>query len=253
MAARRISVVLALFTLLNGGCGTAANTVWLTPDEGGKRAFGGVRADLQSIETAASGSSGMWVGGEEVRDRKRQVGTVLFFALDLPFSAVGDTLTLPYTLASERGLFGWRCVYEPTTYPKALDAPVGVKAPSGSEPSKENALAQLAGNKFTSWTLTRGIVVGETVPGPTPNGGMMGPLRFLEATDQPVAASFYSFSGSREAPSAPSSAVRQFGLTGAGPMCGITIAPLATRDADRPSCGSPLCLLGITPVAARQW
>jgi uncharacterized protein YceK len=250
MTARRISAGLALLALLTGGCVTAANTVWLTPDEGGKRVYGGVRADLKSIETAATGSTGMWVGGEEVRDRKRQVGRLLFLALDLPFSAVGDTLTLPYTLASEAGLFGWRGIYEPTTYPKALDERSGAEAPPGSEPSKGNALAQLAGNKFSSWTISRiEIARGE----PTPENRTTTPLLFLEATDQPVAASFLSFSGSRDTPCPPSSAIRQFGLTGGEPMRGITTPNLARPvAAERQEWSSQLRLLGVTPVALRQ-
>jgi uncharacterized protein YceK len=243
MAARTIAVGLALLALLNNGCGTPANTVWLNPGEGGKRVYGGVRVDLQSIETATTGSTGICVGGEEVKDRKRQVGTLLFFALDLPFSAIGDTLTLPYTLASECGLFGWRCVYEPTTYPKALDESAGVEAPPGSGPSKEN--------KFTSWTLSHRVDLARAEP--TPGDQTTGPLQFLEAMDRPVAASFPSFSGSRDAPCVPSIAIRRFGHTGGGPMRGITIAALdAHGAAARPEGSSRLRLFGITPVALEQ-
>lgn len=58
-------------------------------------------------------------------------------ALDIPFSLVGDTITLPYTLAYECGLFGSIILFEPQDYqaavfaglPKGLD-PVDQPAPS---------------------------------------------------------------------------------------------------------------------------
>jgi hypothetical protein len=32
---------------------------------------------------------------------------------DLPLTMIGDTVTLPYTLAYDRGLFGRMCMYDP--------------------------------------------------------------------------------------------------------------------------------------------
>jgi uncharacterized protein YceK len=63
-----IAVVLAATALLAAGCGTYFN---LTNEEG-MRVYGGVRADM----TGPCGGN----------------------VLDLPFSAVGDTLTLPVTV-----------------------------------------------------------------------------------------------------------------------------------------------------------
>jgi uncharacterized protein YceK len=70
------------------GCGTFCNDVWFTPGEGGKRVYGGVRVDCQVAREALNehrASGDFW-------------GTLLYSALDLPLSAVGDTLSLPYTV-----------------------------------------------------------------------------------------------------------------------------------------------------------
>jgi uncharacterized protein YceK len=86
MISRLLFVVLpAGVGLLCCGCGTATNTLWLTAEEGGRRPYGGVRADLDVIQ--AQRDSGLRA------------------AIDLPFSVIGDTVTLPYTLAWECGLF----------------------------------------------------------------------------------------------------------------------------------------------------
>jgi uncharacterized protein YceK len=63
------------------GCGTFANTVWWTDDEGGKRVYGGVRAELGQIKEA-----------EGPADAARM-------ALDLPLTVIGDTITLPFTIS----------------------------------------------------------------------------------------------------------------------------------------------------------
>jgi uncharacterized protein YceK len=73
-----------------GGCGSACNTMWWTPEEGGMRVFGGVRADAQVLADAFSPNTKAGVG-----DR---LGCATLATIDLPLSAVGDTLTLPVTL-----------------------------------------------------------------------------------------------------------------------------------------------------------
>ncbi len=92
MKPRRIAVCCALpAILLAGGCGTVYNTVGWLPSEGGRRAYGGVRADAGEVERIALSPA----PSETARDRFR-IASLL--ALDLPFSLVGDTLTLPYIL-----------------------------------------------------------------------------------------------------------------------------------------------------------
>jgi uncharacterized protein YceK len=63
--------VVTATALLTGGCGTVANTFGCNGEEGARRVYGGVRLDL-------AGPCGN--------------------LLDVPLSAVGDTVTLPVTV-----------------------------------------------------------------------------------------------------------------------------------------------------------
>ena len=67
---------------VSSGCGTMANTAYFTPGEGGKKVYGGVQVDW---DVAVKQNESAWV-------------TAAAFA-DLPLSAIGDTLSLPYLLA----------------------------------------------------------------------------------------------------------------------------------------------------------
>jgi uncharacterized protein YceK len=79
MRIRLAFCALALVTF--SGCGTAANLI--SPCHGAPGAvYGGVRADLSRI---GNGSPGDAIAG----------------VIDLPFSAVGDTLTLPLTVRAQ--------------------------------------------------------------------------------------------------------------------------------------------------------
>jgi uncharacterized protein YceK len=68
---------------VSSGCGTVANTAYLDPYEGGERVYGGVRVAWDKAANPESRST--WV-------------TAAAYA-DVPLSAIGDTLTLPYFLA----------------------------------------------------------------------------------------------------------------------------------------------------------
>ncbi len=82
----RRSVLLACVGLaaLSGGCGTLLNTTYFTPDEGGERIYGGVRLDAEVIEDGYG---------------QRSPLVIALFLADLPFALIGDTVSLPYTLA----------------------------------------------------------------------------------------------------------------------------------------------------------
>jgi uncharacterized protein YceK len=83
---RRIVLLLSFAaTALLSGCGTAANTLWFIPEEGGMRVYGGVRADWESARQSAA-------------DPSRPAGPLWLCIADMPLSAVGDTLTLPFTV-----------------------------------------------------------------------------------------------------------------------------------------------------------
>jgi uncharacterized protein YceK len=99
---RAAALFLAVGTL--GGCGTLANL-------GGRgwehtRIYGGVLGDVKGAQD--------WIADNPITpeaDIQKNVGTVVgvgLVALDVPFSAIGDTLTLPVTVpvaiwASTRG------------------------------------------------------------------------------------------------------------------------------------------------------
>ncbi len=72
------------------GCATAANVFWWIPEEGGARVYGGVRAHPESLRGTFSSDS-----SESAEARHK---AVLFAVVDLPLSAAGDTLRLPYTI-----------------------------------------------------------------------------------------------------------------------------------------------------------
>jgi uncharacterized protein YceK len=75
-------LTLVAATLLSG-CGTAANTLWFIPEEGGMRVYGGVRADWEAAH----------------RSYPPDINLPRYLAIvDMPLSAVGDTLTLPFTV-----------------------------------------------------------------------------------------------------------------------------------------------------------
>ena len=120
----RVAVVgaLAMLAGLSGGCGTAVNTLWLSDLEGGKRAYGGVRADWEIIR-------------ERGEDGKREsLGAPVAAAIDLPLSLVADTFTLPYVLAYNAGLFG----REDTANPSAGKASNWLH-PSNTDPTNNPA------------------------------------------------------------------------------------------------------------------
>lgn len=77
------------------GCMTALNTMYYTPTEGGKEIYGGVKLDAELFKEARAKDAPTLFGctGPVAR-----IGTVTLATMDLPLSAVGDTLTLPITM-----------------------------------------------------------------------------------------------------------------------------------------------------------
>ena len=96
------AMVVAAILASQSGCGTVANLN--ATGRSRPRPYGGVAADLavcrESLEpTRIHG----WFPGFFLVDRTVAVVTCGFFLLDLPLSAVGDTLTLPLILRSSEG------------------------------------------------------------------------------------------------------------------------------------------------------
>jgi uncharacterized protein YceK len=95
--ALRAAALLIVVEFLSG-CGTVAN-LSIGAREGWKNAqiYGGVRRDVQSAEQWIDHS---WTWGENL-DVVQDIGTVVgvgLVGIDVPLSAVGDTLTLPITI-----------------------------------------------------------------------------------------------------------------------------------------------------------
>jgi hypothetical protein len=87
---RRRLLGLAAAALLLPSCGTIANFYHKsTPDTPvGREVFGGVQRDLEFAESIPGGIVGMVVA--------------CLVVADLPLSAVGDVVTLPWTIRAER-------------------------------------------------------------------------------------------------------------------------------------------------------
>ncbi len=137
--------------LVCSGCGTVMNledkpTTYLRryPGTEANRVYGGVRIDAER--------------GCDLFDLDPLVATYVW-AVDLPLSAVADTITLPITIKSALDrksdpvgvVEAHRCLsgcYAP-------NAPAKISDPSQCDaPTAGSALAELAGNKFIPWAMT---------------------------------------------------------------------------------------------------
>src|SRR5262249_21073332 len=88
MNARKLLPI--LFLGLLGGCGTANN---LASSTGHAAVYGGVRSDLEKIGDLIVPRPGT----------ERPIVNGVVAAVDLPLSAVGDTVTLPLTVPGSLG------------------------------------------------------------------------------------------------------------------------------------------------------
>jgi uncharacterized protein YceK len=73
-------IALASVCFLATGCATMDSLVCQTDDEGGRRVYGGVHSELDNIH------------------QSQQFPEILSGAIDLTFSAIGDTVALPFTV-----------------------------------------------------------------------------------------------------------------------------------------------------------
>lgn len=98
MARASRAAMLWIVALFLCGCGTVAN-LSIGARQGWKNAliYGGVRRDVQSAEDWVNHS---WTSGENL-NIQQDVGTVVgvgLVGIDVPLSAIADTLTLPITI-----------------------------------------------------------------------------------------------------------------------------------------------------------
>lgn len=146
----------ALVAFLSGGCGTAHNlnssSGWSLPVGPGQespptpsvtRVYGGVREDYASLT------------GMKWNDEYSFLNLffIPLYLVDLPLSAVGDTLTLPLSIGAEV-TSSINNYYFPPKSPKSEGPPPD---PQSESPHQGNAFAPLAGNKLISaaWTQRR--------------------------------------------------------------------------------------------------
>jgi uncharacterized protein YceK len=116
MAFKRAVICLAVLASVNCGCMTYSNIAYFGKNSGSgdeKKAYGGVKKDVFLIEEN-SFNHGSY---------KELEGLIAIFAiLDLPFTIIGDTFTLPLTVAYDYDLFGKRHTTGANAAQKSIDA-----------------------------------------------------------------------------------------------------------------------------------
>jgi uncharacterized protein YceK len=108
----------AIVPLLLCGCGTTANLFCFSAEEGGKQLYGGFREDCKAVRDFTRPDPSYC---NSTADR---LSRALLFTVDMPASLVGDTLTLPITIANA---LGWQPKEEQKETPKTKN---GAKASS---------------------------------------------------------------------------------------------------------------------------
>ncbi len=92
MSRRALTCLAAVATALLGGCGTSLNL------DGDSRIYGGVVGDFQlARERLAQATNPSWPGTPGSSPAWNLTLSALALA-DVPFSLLGDTLTLPFTV-----------------------------------------------------------------------------------------------------------------------------------------------------------
>jgi uncharacterized protein YceK len=138
MTLRASCLALLLSILPMAGCGTVANLAKPGPVEGGKTPFGGVRYDLSCIQNASNGDSDSKTGPMPDSE-EHQTAHMLLWAVDLPFTCIGDVITWPYTAS-------YTFINTPVPVPPIMQAtasgPVQIPlptlpAPESKEPDKK--------------------------------------------------------------------------------------------------------------------
>jgi uncharacterized protein YceK len=121
-ASRAAFLIVALFLC---GCGTVAN-LSIGARQGWKNAlvYGGVRRDIQSADDWIDHN---WTLGENL-NIQQDVGTVVgvgLVGIDVPLSAIGDTLTLPITIPA--------AIWGRPSNPATVSGKLGVASPQATD------------------------------------------------------------------------------------------------------------------------
>ena len=129
MATRAAAVLVALAAAQASGCGTASN-VYKSMYPGSKlEPYGGVKVDVDQVRELGTPEWNALYQDKRDRDRVYDAfGILLRTAIDLPFTIIGDTLTLPFAFGPPTpgpALEGVHAI--PQSVPDA--APVGPSPP----------------------------------------------------------------------------------------------------------------------------
>ena len=87
-------LLLLLSTLYAAGCGTLGNTIGIRYPSEHLRVYGGVQLDVEQTQESVAKAKDAKTTNERV---EACVG-LFISTVDMPFSAVADTLTLPFTI-----------------------------------------------------------------------------------------------------------------------------------------------------------
>jgi uncharacterized protein YceK len=97
MPRRLTAFLMPTLALCLTGCGTVSNFVFTPPASGepmGYDVYGGVQEDVVCIERSAAAVREAKTAGQGLRE----CSDLILWAVDLPLSAIGDTVTLPLTV-----------------------------------------------------------------------------------------------------------------------------------------------------------
>jgi uncharacterized protein YceK len=98
MSAHTRIIVLVMIPFCVAGCGTVGNIVWSGPPAAADHMapYGGVYRDVCVARDCTEDA----MSAKTFREFTSSAAIVLFAAIDLPLSLVGDTVTLPITILS---------------------------------------------------------------------------------------------------------------------------------------------------------
>ncbi len=118
MTFRAICIAFLLSSLAIAGCGTVENLISFSPAPAPKVPFGGVNQDVACIKAARNGD--LDGSSQSESEHHHQRALMLLAAADLPFAAIGDFVTWPYTAA-------YTFINEPVPTPPVMQGPPNIR------------------------------------------------------------------------------------------------------------------------------
>jgi uncharacterized protein YceK len=128
MPKRLILALIAAIAPFLAGCMTGYNIVPYMPTESSQQVYGGVKLDVEHIRESLA---------KDCPDNQNhplwRLGTAALATVDLPFSALGDTLTLPITIYATNH----RCAPGGPNHPELATTPPTWISANQAKPTKE--------------------------------------------------------------------------------------------------------------------